>query len=492
MNRGRESDSPIVSEKPSNKGCGAPHPAEKVEKRGLAKGNTAQQNRVRTQDRLALQQALGRVRQAARKDKGLRLTSLWHHVYNVNQLREAYFKLKRRSAPGVDGRTWEEYGKDLEANLRDLSERLKRGAYHARPVKRTYIPKEDGGKRPIGIPVLEDKIVQRAVVEVLNAIYEVDFKGFSYGSRPGRSQHNALDALIVAIEQRKVNRVLDADVRSFFDAINHGWLVKFVEHRIGDRRVVRHIKKWLKAGILEDGEWRSADEGTPQGGSVSPLLANIYLHYVLDLWVDLWRRRRGSSEVIIVRYCDDFILGFQHRKEAEEFLDDLRERLRKFHLELHPDKTRLIEFGRFAAERRKKRGEGRPETFDFLGFTHMCSTTKKGKFLVRRKTRSSKLRRKLAEIKKTLRVRMHWSIPDLGAWLKSVLVGHYRYYGVPYNWWSLNVFREKIIRLWFRTLRRRSQKHRLNWRRMFRLSSRWLPSPRILHPYPSKRLCVNT
>ena len=492
MNGRRESDSPVVSGKPSNKGCGALRPAEGVERRGLVEGNSVEQNRVRAQNRVVLQHALGRVRQAARRDKGVRLIALWHHVYDVEQLRVAYFKLNRKSASGVDGRTWEAYGENLEANLRDLSERLKWGGYRAKPVRRVYIPKSGGRERPIGVPVLEDKIVQRSVVEVLNAIYEVDFKGFSYGFRPGRSPHHALDALVGAIEWKKVNWVLDADIRGFFDAIDHGWLVRFVEHRIGDRRVVRHIRKWLNAGVLEDDEWHRVEEGTPQGGSISPLLANIYLHYVLDLWVDWWRRRYARGDVIIVRYCDDFILGFQYRREAERFVEQLRERLLKFNLELHLEKTRLIEFGRFAAERRRRRGEGKPATFNFLGFTHICGATREGKFTVRRKTMASRLRGKLREIKQTLRKRMHWPIARLGAWLRSVLIGHYRYYGVPYNGPMLDAFRQKIIRLWCRTLRRRSQRHRLTWRRMFRLAMRWLPSPRILHPYPSRRLCVIT
>lgn len=492
MDGRRESDSPVVSGKPPNKGCGAPQTAEGVERRGLAEGNLAEQNRVRTLGRAALHSALGRVRQAARRDRHGRLTALWHQVYNVDQLREAYYGLKRKAAPGVDGKTWEEYGKELDANLKDLSGRLQRGGYRAQPVRRTYIPKSDGRQRPIGVPVLEDKIVQRAVVEVLNAVYEVEFKGFSYGFRPGRGQHDALDAVVVAIEKRNVDWVLDADIRGFFDAIDHEWLGKFVEHRIGDRRIIRHIRKWLKAGVLEDGEWRCQDEGTPQGGSISPLLANIYLHYVLDLWVEWWRRRHARGHVVIVRYCDDFIMGFQYRREAERFLDDLGKRLGKFNLELHPEKTRLIEFGRFAAKDRARRGESKPETFDFLGFTHICSQTRMGKFTVRRKTMTSRLRGKLQKVKQMLRVRMHCPVAQVGAWLRLVLAGHYRYYGVPRNGTMLAVFREKVLRLWCRTLRRRSNRHRVTWARMYRLAGRWLPNPRIFHPYPAERLCVIT
>jgi RNA-directed DNA polymerase len=360
MNGPRESDSFVVPEKPSNKGSGAPQPAEEVEGRELAKGNSVERTRFRTQSRRDLQQALDRVRQVACRDKETRFTALWHHVYDVERLREAYQGVNRRGATGVDRVTWEQYGENLEDNLQDLSGRLERGAYRAKPVLRVYIPKGDGRQRPIGIPALEDKIVQRAAVEVLNAVYEADFLGFSYGFRPGRSQHNALDAVMVGIRKKKVNWVLDADIRGFFDAISHEWLVKFVEHRIADKRVVRHVKKWLKAGVLEKGEWKAVEEGTPQGGSVSPLLANIYLHHVFDLWIQWWRKTRAQGDVIVVRYADDFIVGFQHRHEAERCLGELRERFAKFNLELHPDKTRLIEFGRFADENRRGRGDGKP------------------------------------------------------------------------------------------------------------------------------------
>jgi group II intron reverse transcriptase/maturase len=371
-----------------------------------------------------LQNALERIRQAVCLDRKLRFTSLWHHVYNVERLRRAYKSLKRRAAPGVDGETWQHYGQDLEANLRDLSGRLRRGAYRAKPVKRTYMAKEDGRRRPIGVPALEDKIVQRATVEVLNAIYETDFVGFSYGFRPGRSQHNALDALSVGIERRKVNWVLDADIRGFFDAIDHGWLVRFVERRIGDPRVVRHIKKWLNAGVLEDGEWRREEEGTPQGGSISPWLANVYLHYVFDLWIDRWRKQAGRGDVIVVRYADDFVIGFQYRTDAEQCLAELRERLKEVNLELHPEKTRLIEFGRFAAERRKRRGEGKPQTFDFLGFTHICGNNRKGgRFTVLRHTMRKRMQRKVREIREKLYRRRHEPIPVLGRWLQSILMG---------------------------------------------------------------------
>ena len=472
-------------------GLGHAEMAEVVEGRGLAKGNPGGCNRDRTQCRDTLQQALDWVRQAARRVRFL-LTALWHHVYDIDRLREAYYSVNRRAAPGVDGETWAAYGRDLEANLRDLSGRLDRGGYHAQPVERVYIPKPDGRERPIGIPTLEDKIVQRATVEVLNAVYEEDFLGFSYGFRPGRNPHDALDAVTVGIEKRSINWVLDADIRGFFDTLDHAWLVKFIEHRIGDRRVLRHIRKWLNAGIFEDGQWQGQEEGTPQGGSVSPLLANIYLHYVFDLWAEQWRGRHARGDVIIVRYCDDFIVGFQYQDEAERFWVELRERFHRFNLELHPEKTRLIEFGRFAVERRQRRGEGKPETFDFLGFTHMCGKTRKGKFTVRRKTVVSRLRRKLHEVKQTLRKRMCLPIPSQGTWLRAVLLGHYRYFAVPRNSSLLRVFREGILRSWCRTLRRRSQRHRITWKRMYKLAWQWLPQPRILHPYPAQRLCVTT
>ncbi len=379
-----KSDNSTVPEKSSNKVC--ERAAERMEGRELAKGKTLEQTTPRTQGRRGVPSALERIREAAQKDRKQRFTALLHHAYVADRLRESYFRLKREATPGIDGETWRHYGEKLEENLQDLSERLKRGAYRARPVQRVYIPKADGRQRPIGVPVLEDKIVQRAVAEVMGAIYEQDFLGFSYGFRPGRSAHQALDALAVGLMTKKVNWVLDADIRGFFDTLDHGWLVKFVEHRIGDRRIVRLIQKWLKAGVLEEGKRIQSEVGTVQGGSISPLLANIYLHYVFDLWVRQWRKKQAQGEVIVVRYGDDFIVGFQHRHEAERFLVDLHGRLSSFELELHPDKTRILEFGRFARENRNRRGERKPETFDFLGFTHSCSQTRKGMFTVLRKT----------------------------------------------------------------------------------------------------------
>lgn len=439
-----------------------------------------------------LQSAQLRIRHAARKDKGLRFTTLWHHVYNIDCLREAYLGIKRHAAPGVDEQTWQQYGEELETNLHDLSGRLQRGAYQAKPVLRIYVPKADGSQRPIGIPVLEDKIVQRATVGILNNVYEIDFKGFSYGFRPRRSQHNALDAISVGINTQKVNWVFDADIRGFFDAIDHAWVIKFIEHRIADQRVVRHIKKWLNAGVLEDGELTRTEEGTPQGGSISPLLANIYLHYVFDLWADSWRRQTGRNKVTIVRFADDFVVGFQSRTDAEQFQKELKERLKGFNLELHADKTRLIEFGLFAAENRKKRGEGKPETFDFLGFTHISGKNRKGKFAVLRQTMRKKMQRKLAELKQELRKRMHTPITEVGKWLRSVLLGHYRYYGVPNNSRRLSAFRYHLLCYWKWTLRRRSQRQRTTWERMNLIATRWLPLPRIYHPYPEERLRVTT
>jgi RNA-directed DNA polymerase len=490
MNGYGKSDSLIVPKKSPNKAW--QQAAEGTEGRWLAKGNPLECNAPRTQCRTSTPSALERVRQAARKDKKQRFTALFHHVYAIDQLRRAYHDVKRNAAPGVDGETWRHYGERLEENLHNLSERLKRGAYRARPVRRVYIPKADGRQRPIGLPTLEDKIVQRAVVEVLNAIYECDFLGFSYGFRPERHQHQALDALYMGIYTRKVSWVLDADIRAFFDTLGHEWLVKFVEHRIADRRIVRLIQKWLRAGVLEDGKRICSEVGTVQGGSVSPLLANIYLHYVFDLWIHQWRKEQARGDVIVVRFADDFVVGFQHRDEAERFLVELRARFGKFVLELHPEKTRLIEFGRFAAQNRKKRGEGKPESFNFLGFTHICGKTRKGKFTVIRQTMRKKWQAKLKELYIELRSRMHDPVPEQGAYLRSVVAGHIRYYGVPMNSIAIGAFREKVCRLWHKVLKRRSDKHRLPWERMKRLIAKYIPAARICHPYPSERLCVNT
>jgi RNA-directed DNA polymerase len=485
-----KSDNSILPRKSSNKV--RQRATERMEGRELAEGKTLEQTTLRTQSRGGVSRALERIREAARKDRKQRFTALLHHVYAVERLRESYFRLRREATPGIDGETWRHYGEKLEENLQNLSERLKRGAYRARPVQRAYIPKADGRQRPIGVPVLEDKIVQRAVAEVMGAIYEQDFLGFSYGFRPERSAHQAIDALSVGIMTKKVSWVLDADIRGFFDTLDHGWLVKFVEHRIGDRRIVGLIRRWLRAGVLEEGKRIQKEVGTVQGGSISPLLANIYLHYVFDLWVRQWRKKQAQGEVIVVRYSDDFIVGFQHRHEAERFLVDLHGRLRRFGLELHPDKTRILEFGRFARENRNRRGEGKPETFNFLGFTHICSQTRKGIFTVLRKTMRKRRQAKLREVHLELRRRMHDPVPEQGTYLRSVVGGHIRYYGVPMNGPSVSAFRKEVCKLWWKVLKRRSHKHRLVWDRMKRLMDRWLPPARVCHPYPLVRLGVIT
>src|SRR6267378_2730659 len=486
-----KSDRPTVPGKsPNNAGQPA---TEGMEGRGLAKGNLPQQNASRTPSREDALSALERVRQAAKKDKKLRFTALLHHIYDPETLRKAYFSLKKEAAPGVDGETWRHYGETLEDNLQDLSHRLKRGAYRAKPVRRAYIDKNDGRKRPLGVPVLEDKVVQRATVEVLNAIYETDFLDFSYGFRPGRSQHNALDLLYTGLLTKKVNWVLDLDIRNFFGELSHEWLVKFIEHRIADRRVVRLIQKWLNAGVLEDGKRIRVEEGTPQGGSASPLLANVYLHYVFDLWVQAWRQKRGHGDVIVVRFADDIVVGFNSQADADQFRAELTERMKKFHLELHPEKTRLLEFGPFAIDQRQWRGEGKPETFNFLGFTHICVKKRSnGRFTVLRQTIGKRLQTKLSEVKTELQRRMHEPIPEVGKWLQAVVRGHIRYYGVPQNYNALWIFRFQVGRLWHRALSRRSQKGRVLWDRMRRLITRWLPVPTICHPYPLRRMGVIT
>ena len=466
--------------------------AEAVEGSERTKGNSPDGHGDRTQCRTKAPAGIERVRQAAKRDRKQRFTALLHHVYDIARLRAAYFALKRDAAAGIDGETWRHYGETLEANLRDLAARVQRGAFRASPVRRAYIPKTDGRQRPLGAPTLEDKLVQRAVVEVLNAIYETDFLGFSYGFRPKRSPHHALDALTVGIETKKVNWVLDADIRGVFDTLDHGWLLRFLAHRVADRRVVRLIQKWLRAGVLEDGQRRRSEVGTVQGGSISPLLANLYLHYVFDLWVHRRRRTQTHGDVIVVRFADDFVVGFEHRAKAEGFLADLRERFARFGLALHPDKTRLLEFGRHAARTRRGRGDGKPETFNFLGFTHSCGTTRRGGFMVRRQTMRQRWRAKLQAVKAELRRRLHDPIPDQGRHLRAVLLGHTRYYGVPRNGPSLQAFRVALARFWRKALMRRSQTGFVPWERMARLATRWLPVPHICHPYPDQRLAVVT
>jgi len=432
-------------------------------------------------------QGLAGVRQASRVRKGERFTALLHHL-TPELLHSSFYALQREAAAGVDGVRWAEYEVGLAGRLADLHGRVHRGAYRAQPSRRVYIPKADGRQRPLGVAALEDKIVQHAVVTILNEIYENDFLGFSYGFRPGRSQHQALDALTVGITRKRVNWIVDLDIRGFFDNMSHEWTEKFVAHRVGDPRVLRLIRKWLRAGVSEDGEWSESKIDTPQGAVISPLLANIYLHYALDLWVAAWRRKVARGDMIVVRYADDVVLGFEHREEAERFLREVRERLAKFGLELHPEKTRLIAFGRFAASNREKRGAGKPETFDFLGFTHICEKNgKTGYFVVGRKTVKKRMRAKLQALKGELRRRMHAPIVETGEWLEKVVRGYYRYHAVPGNLARLGVFRERLIQLWRHVLRRRSQKRRPNWDRLSRHFDRWLPRPCLLHPFPQVR-----
>ena len=489
MHDREKSDGPVVPAKlPNNAQGGA---AEAVEGRRPAEGNAASETRSGHRAGQSVSSELDRVRRAAERDRDARFTALLHYV-DVDRLRAAYRAIRPMAAPGVDGVSWADYGQDLEANLRDLQDRVHRGAYRAKPSRRVFIPKADGRLRPLGVAALEDKILQRALVEVLNAIYETDFLGFSYGFRPGRSPHHALDALAAGIVGKNVNWVLDADFSEYFSSLDHQWLVKFLEHRIADRRVLRLIQKWLAAGVIENGSWTAFEEGVPQGASVSPMLANVYAHYVLDLWAHQWRRRHAHGDMIIVRWADDFVVGFEHRDDAERFWADLRDRLAQFALELNAEKTRLIEFGRHAARDRQARGLGRPETFQFLGFTHICATTRTGRFKLKRITDSKRMRAKLREVKISLIKRRHLPIPEQGQWLASVVRGHLAYYAVPENSEALRAFRDKVVRHWLRALRRRSQRTRLTWQRMHRLAARWLPTVRIQHPWPDDRFRART
>ena len=489
MNATGESDGGIVPTKHPNKG-GEP-PAEGVEGRPPAKENTGRPTTCRTQSRASVSPGLTRVREAAQRGKGEgineQFTTLLHHL-TEDLLWKSYYSLKQEAAPGVDEVTWQEYGIGLEQRLHELWEKVHRGSYRAQPSLRVYKEKPDGRQRPLGIAALEDKVVQRAVVYILETIYEEEFLGFSYGFRPSRDAHRALDALSVALERKKVNWVLDADIRGFFDNIDHECLCRLIEQRVGDRRMLRLIQKWLKAGVSEEGVWSETKVGTPQGAVISPLLANIYLHYVLDAWVQQWREEKAEGDVILVRYADDFVVGFQHRAEAERFLEQLRERMREFGLELHPDKTRLIEFGRFAEENRKRRGGGKPDTFDFLGFTHRCGKTRThGWFTVLRETVTKRMRATLQRVKQELRRRRHRPFPETAAWLASVVRGYFQYHAVPGNMRRIKAFHREVRDYWLRVLRRRSQKHRMTWERYARLFERWIPRPRILQPYPNVR-----
>src|ERR1700720_3289504 len=477
----------IVAAKPTNK-AGSPA-AEPVEPRAGTKRNAGEQSTHRTQSRVRVSQALDRVRQAARLRKKERFTALFHHL-SIDLFRESFFALKRDAAPGVDGVTWQTYEEGLERNLIDLSSRVHRGAYRALPSRRTYIPKADGKQRPLAVAALEDKIVQRATVAVLDCIYEEEFLGFSYGFRPKRGQHDALDALAVGITDKKVNFILDADVRSFFDEVSQSWLTRFVEHRIADPRIIRLIQKWLKAGVLEDGIVTISGKGTGQGSVISPLLANVYLHYVFDLWAERWRRHEATGGMMIVRYADDIVVGFAHEVDARRFWDAMRKRFEEFALSLHPEKTRLIEFGRQAVDRRGQRGLGKPETFNFLGFTHICGRSRHGKFLLKRKSRRDRMRGKLKEIKEEMRQRMHQPIPEQGRWLAQVVRGYFAYHAVPTNSASIGAFRHHVVDLWRCSLSRRSQRGGITWQRIKQIADDWLPKAQILHPWPQQRFAV--
>ena len=486
MNGHGQSDRSVIPANPPNKAAAA----EAGEERERTVGNTGSETRPGRSAGKGVSSELDRVRQVARRDKDARFTALLHHV-SVHRLMLAFEDLNPRAAAGIDGVTWREYEQNLQENLRDLHGRVQSGRYRASPSRRVYIPKADGRQRPLAIASLEDKIVQRAVTEVLNAVFEADFREFSYGFRPGRSPHKALDALAAGIYRKRVNWVLDADIRDFFGSLDRDWLGRFLRHRIADERVLRLIGKWLAAGVIEEGQWSDTGRGSPQGASVSPLLANVYLHHVLDLWADWWRKRHARGNVIIVRFADDFIVGFEYQDDAERFREGLRERLAKFSLELHPDKTRLIEFGPHAARRRAARGEGKPETFSFLGFTHICATTRSGRFWIRRKTDTKRLRAKLKQAKAEIMRRRHLPVPGQGRWLASVVTGHQAYYAVPGNYDAVHAFRTQVTRHWHHALRRRSQKTRLTWVRMNRLVTRWLPPTRIVHPFPEQRFAAS-
>ena len=490
MNDVEKSDSAVVAMKLANKGTSVP--AEPVEPRAEPKGNLGSQSTCRTQDRESVSQAADRIRQFVQREPGVRLTTLLHHV-TVDALRWAFFDLKKDAAPGADGMTWWMYEEGLEGRLADLHDRVHSGAYRATPSRRVNIPKPDGGTRPLGVAAIEDKIVQKVVAEIiLTPIYEAEFLGFSYGFRPGRGAHDALDALAVGIKKRKINWVVDCDLHKFFDTLSRDWLVRFLEHRIGDKRVIRLIIKWLNAGVMEAGEWRDDLRGTPQGSVISPILANVYLHYALDLWFHKkWRSHGVSGDTIIARYADDFVVGFQYKRDAERFLEAAKERFGDFDLELHPDKTRLIEFGRFAINNRRKRGLGRPETFDFLGFTHYCTKTRRGYFMLGRKPVAKRMSRTLKRLKEALRRRMHDDVEETAKWLGKVLDGWLNYFAVPTSSLYLHRFRERLKRLWLNTLRRRSQKDRYSWGQIAMLAETYWPKLTIRHPWPDQRFAVS-
>lgn len=458
-----------------------------MEGRALTKRNTMKSTTVRTQGRVAGSFGLDGVRQKAETDRKLRFTALLHHV-TATKLREAYYQLKKDAAPGVDDETWREYYTGHWDRIENLREQVHSGSYRAQPSRRAYINKEDGSQRPLGIAALEDKIVQQAIRNVLNQIYEVDFLDFSYGFREGRSQHDALDALYVGITSKKIKWILDADIKGFFDNIDHELLLSFLEIRIGDKRILRLLKKWLKTGYIEKGKRVRQEVGTPQGAVISPLIANIFLHYVLDVWASWWRRTQTKGDMIIVRYADDFVIGFQYYEEAQKFLVALKRRLTEHKLTLHPKKTRLIEFGRYARENRKTRGKGKPETFDFLGFTHSCSKNKDGNFFLRRKTIKKRFSRAVREVKEELKERMHRKVDETVAWLASVITGYINYHGVPGNINAMKGFHLQCERELYRTLKRRSDKARkLTWKNLRDIVKGRIPKPRLTHPFPDKR-----
>lgn len=488
MHEREKSDPAIVAAKPANETVSAVE--EREEPRAGTEGNAGGRSTPRTPSRERVSQGLDRVRTTARERKTERFTALLHHI-DVELLRTSFLALSRDAAPGGDGVRWKDYATDLDRNLTDLCNRVHRGAYRAQPSRRVYIPKADGRQRPLAIAALEDKIVQRAAATVLEAIYEEDFLGFSYGFRPKRGPHDALDALAVAIETRNVNHVLDADIQSFFDRVSHEWLMRIVEHRIGDTRMLRLIRKWLKVGVMEDGIVTAGEEGTGQGSVISPLLSNIYLHYVFDLWAEQWRGRHATGDMIIVRYADDIVVGFQHEADARRFRDDMGRRLEEFALTLHPVKTRLVEFGRFAAENRARRGLGKPETFNFLGLTHICGRQRRRRgFRLLRHTRRDRLGAKLRELKEEMRKRMHQPIPEQGKWLRQVVNGFLGYHAVPTNRSAISAFRYHVMDLWHRALRRRSQKDHFTLERMVQLAGHWLPPPKIRHPWPRDRFAA--
>jgi len=487
MHGTEKSDARVVATKSANK-AGQPA-AESMEPRRATEENTERPPESRAQNREIEVHGLDRVRQRAKQNPKEKMTTLMHHL-TVTALWQAYDRLKRHAAPGVDGVTWQDYGDNLLARLTELHERLQSNRYRPQPSRRVYIAKADGRQRPLGIAALEDKIVQGAMVEVLNAIYEPAFLGFSYGFRPRRSPHDALDALAYGLRWKPVNWIIDADITRFFDTVDHEWLMRFMEHRIGDRRLLRLIRLWLKAGVMEKGQLSASEEGTPQGAVISPVLANLYLHYVFDLWAHRWRQRNARGQVILVRFADDIVIGFEHEWEAQGFLKELGERLESFGLALHPEKTRLLEFGRHAAARRGRRGLGKPETFNFLGFTHICGRSRKGNFLLIRQTRRDRMQAKLRELKVALRKRMHQAIPVVGRWLRQVVQGYFQYHAVPTNGPRLAAFRFFVGRLWWRTLRRRSQRDGFTAKRLAQLVHDWLPPAHILHPWPDNRFAV--